>query len=191
MTEKSKPNTAEEEKVNVDRWNEETTKALRRLQVAVEQLADSKRQKLENNAARTFTELRIMIWVAFGFGLGLIVVSIALFVVSERTLSVLGLGTLGVADWVALFFYKPMDRLQTADKDYLQQIVVVKGWALSINLEMLAMKVNDPVSLLTASKNIRTVTAFVAHSLQEFVSTPQQVESSPQQTQTVPPGKKP
>lgn len=192
MTEQHKPNASEEE-VDVGKWNEETKKGLRRLQLAVERLADSKHEKLETNAARTFKELRWMIWITFAFGLGLVLVSVALFVVGNRTLSVLGLGTLGVADWVALFFYKPMDRLQTADKDYLQQIVVVKGWALSINLEMLAMKVDDPESMIGASKNIRTATSFAAHSLHEFVSPtqqPQQGGSHTQQTQTTPPGKK-
>lgn len=124
-----------------------------------------------------------MIWIAFAFGLALVLLSTVLYVVGQRTLSVLGLGSVGVADWIALFFYKPMDRLQAADKDFLQQIIVVKGWALAINLEMRAMKVNDPQSLLTASKDVRTITLFATHALQDFVANPQE-QSGQQQPQT-------
>ncbi|MGD0329862.1 MAG: hypothetical protein ABSB40_05350 [Nitrososphaeria archaeon] len=193
MTEQPKPDTSKVEKVEVDKWNEETKKGLRNLQVAIENLADSKHEKLEANAARTFKELRWMIWITFAFGLGLVLTSVVFFVAGKGTLSVLGLGSLGVADWLALFFYKPMDRLQEADKDYLQQMIVVKGWALSISLEMLAMKVDNYQSMIAASKNIRSATYFAVCSLNEFVlptQPPQEGESSTQPTQTTPPSKK-
>ena len=57
---------------------------------------------------------RAIIWIAFVSGLFLIIIAIALFILGVGTPEVLGLASLGVGYWIALFVYKPMDRLQKA-----------------------------------------------------------------------------
>lgn len=159
--------------------NEDTLAELRRLQAAVQEVTAKRKDELQKRASRTFRDLTWMILVTFLFGLVLVTASLLLFVFSDRSLSVLGLGTLGVADWLALFFYKPMDRLQKADKDYAQQIIILKSWALSVNLEMVAMNANDSESVRIASKNIRTAGLSAAHALQDFLEAPSQSTAAP------------
>lgn len=66
--------------------------------------------KKRKRVAFRLMNLRIMIWIAFLLGLSLIMISMGLFLLGVRTLEALGLGALGVGDWVAFFVYKPMDR---------------------------------------------------------------------------------
>lgn len=178
------PAKLEAEKVEPERWNEATKKGLRRLQIEVENLATERKTSLEANARSVFRDLRVMIWVTFVLGFVLVALSVIWFAFGKGTPSVLGMGAVGVADLFALFFYKPMDRLQSADKDYLQQIVVLKTWAISVNLEMLSMSFEDRQSLLDASKNVRSAGYFAASSLQDFVMHPPQEPSAPKQTKT-------
>ena len=53
-----------------------------------------------------------MIWFAFGSGVALVMIAVVLFILGVKTLEVLGLGALGIADLIALFVYKPIDRHQ-------------------------------------------------------------------------------
>jgi len=155
-----------------------------KLQDLVQKLSEDKTNELQSKAKETFQNLTYMIWITFSLGLVLIAASLLLFVFKGQTLNILGLGGLGVADFVALFFYKPMDRLQEADKDFVEQLIVLKSWALSVNLELLAMNVNDRDTVLTASKNIRTAASWSAHTLQDFLLSTQTGTTQTSTTQT-------
>ena len=149
--------------------NKKTVEQLLRLQDEIETRARSQLGVLETKATKTFQDLRVMIWATFAIGILLIVTSLLLFIFQQRTLEVLGLSTLGAADWLALFLYKPMDRLQKANADFSQQVLILKAGILSPHLELLAMNVNQPETVITASKNIRTAAVDIARAIQEFV----------------------
>jgi hypothetical protein len=110
--------------------------------------------QLESKAKNTFLELRLMIWVTFLSGLFLIGMSIYLSYARGTTVEAVGLGSLGVADWLALIFYKPMDRLQRASADFGEQLMIEASWIMAVNLHLLAMRVGDPKELQDAAKNI-------------------------------------
>jgi len=135
----------------------------------IQEISEKESTKAEKKASTTFRDLRYMIWIAFIFGLALIVVAIGLFIFEERSLEVLGLSTLGVADWIALFIYKPMDRLQKATADYAQLVTLLKGWAASINLQFFAMNSKNEESVRTSAKKIQEASIEVAKTFQEYV----------------------
>lgn len=151
------------------RKNAETVERLTGLEGEIEAKARAQMSLLEETARNTFRDLRAMIWVTFGFGLFLLLTSITLFIFQERTLEVLGLSGVGIADLVALLLYKPMDRLQKANADFSQQVLILKSGALSPHLELLAMNVNDPATVIAASKNIRAAAVEMARAIQEFI----------------------
>jgi hypothetical protein len=149
--------------------NKDTMARLQVLQKDVVGRAEEQAKAAEKKADTTYRHLSYMIWIAFILGLVLIGISIGLFVFSQRTLDVLGMSALGVADWIAIFVYKPMDRLQKANADYAEQFTVLKGWAVSINLELLAMDTEDSESVKTAARNIKTVSLETAEAFQKFI----------------------
>jgi hypothetical protein len=164
--------------------NDQTIAKVQEIQGKVQQLTLDKSKELQQKASRTFQYLTIMIWITFAIGLLLIAASLVLSVFKQQTLTVLGMGGLGVADFVALFFYKPMDRLQEADKDYVEQLIILKSWALSVNLDLLAMDVNDPKTVIAASKDIRTAATWSAHTIQDFLQSMQASQAAAQKPST-------
>lgn len=159
--------------------NEETIAKVKEIQGAVQTFSVGKTKELQQKAAATFRNLTIMIWVTFVLGLVLILSSLLLFVVKQQTLTILGMGGLGVADFAALFFYKPMDKLQDADKDFVEQLIILKSWALSVNLELLAMDANKRETVITASENIRKAATWSARTIQDLISSQTPPASSP------------
>lgn len=149
--------------------NEKTLRTLLDLQKDIGDRAETQTGRAQSKADRTYQDLRYMIWAAFLFGLGLTIVSLGLFIFTERTLEVLGLSTLGVADWVAIFLYKPMDRLKKANADYVQQFTILKGWAASINLQLLAMDVTKSETVIAAARAIQDASIDVAKAFQKFI----------------------
>jgi uncharacterized membrane protein (DUF106 family) len=149
--------------------NKETVAKLKRLQDDIQTRTQKQMAVLQSKARKTFRDLRAMIWVTFLFGVVLIVAALLLFLFQQRTLEVLGLGSLGVADWLALFLYKPMDRLQKANADFAQQVMILKSWVLATHLQLLAMNVNEPDTVRAAAKNVRTAAVEAARAIQEFV----------------------
>jgi hypothetical protein len=149
--------------------NDETIRTLLDLQKDIGERTESQTEKARKKADTTYRDLRFMVWGVFLFGLGLLIVAIGLFIFEQRTLEVLGLGTLGVLDCIAIFLYKPMDRLQKANADYIQQFTILKGWATTINLQLLAMNVSEPESVITAANNIEKVSIIIAEAFQKFI----------------------
>ena len=149
--------------------NRKTVETLKAVQAGIETTTSVQLDRVQVTTAKTFRALGRMIWITFAFGLALTVSSLLLFIFYQRTLEVLGLGTLGVADWLALFFYKPMDRLQKANADFAQQLIILKSWVLSVNLQLLAMRVNDPPTVIEAAKNVQAATVESAESIQRFI----------------------
>jgi hypothetical protein len=90
-------------------------------------------------------------------------------VFGEQTLEILGLSTIGVADWIALFLYKPMDRLQKANVDYVQQLTILKSWATSTNLQLRAMDITKPETVIAASNDIQNASIEIAKAFQKFI----------------------
>jgi len=160
--------------------NVTTLTKVKELQDRVQKLGLDKSNELQAKASSTFKNLTYMIWTTFLIGIVLMATSLLLFIFKQQTLTVLGMGGLGITDFVALFLYKPMDRLQEADKDFVEQLIVLKSWALSVNLELLAMDVNNPDSVRTASKNIRTAATWSAHTIQDFLLAAQGSQATPQ-----------
>ncbi len=149
--------------------NKETIKELLRLQKDITERTETQTSRAREKADKTYSDLRYMIWIAFLLGLILIIISVGLFIFTERTLEVLGLSALGVADWLALFLYKPMDRLQKANADYAQQLTIMKGWATVINLQLLAMDITRPESVISAASDIQDASIEVAKAFQKFI----------------------
>jgi hypothetical protein len=128
-------------------------------------------QTIKENAQRTFLGLMVMSWAAFALGVVLIATSLAVFVVQGRTFDALGMGTIGIADVVAVLLYQPMDRLQDADTHYAQQIMMLRGWALTVNLQLRAMVWEDPDSVRATAGNIQSATEEYAKILGQLLST--------------------
>ena len=140
------------------------------LQDTIHETALKQAGDLQDKAIKTFQELRYMTWVTFAFGLILLARSGLLSTLQPgKTVEALGLGALGVTDLIALFLYKPMDRLQKANSDLNQQAITLKSWALSVNLELLAMRVSEPDTVKTASKNIQSAGTESAKAIQEYI----------------------
>lgn len=157
---------AHEEQLAVNR---ETVERLRALQTEIDRQTIPQMEKLQAAATRTFHQVRGVIWFVVGVGVFLLTASMWLFVTQGRALEVLGVGSLGVADLVALFFFKPIDRLQKATADFAQQVMILKAWTSSVDLQLLAMDVNDPESLMATDKNLRGAAVQLAKALQETV----------------------
>lgn len=149
--------------------NKKTIEEVKRLQRDINEMDAKLFPLLKEKAARTFRDLRAMVWVAFTIGVVLIVVSLLLFIFQERSLEVFGLSTLGVADLFALFLYKPMDRLQKANADFSQQVMILKSWVLATNLQLRAMDVNEPKSVIIAAENIKGLAVDLAKAIQTLL----------------------
>lgn len=163
----SNPPTVDKQKV--DSANAETVDSLLKMVKDIQDISDKGTTEARQKASITFTDLRIMIWIAFALGLALIAVAIYLFVFEERTLEVLGMSTLGIADWIALFVYKPMDRLQKANADYVQQFTILRGWAAFTNLQFLAMDSNNRESVRTAANSIQNGSLDAARAFAKYI----------------------
>lgn len=153
----------------VDSANAETVGTLIKMVKDIQDISDKGTQEAREKASITFMDLRIMIWIAFALGLALIAVAIYLFVFQERTLEVLGMSTLGVADWIALFVYKPMDRLQKANADYVQQFTILRGWAAFTNLHFFAMDSKDRDSIRSAASSIQNGSLDAARAFAKYI----------------------
>ena len=149
--------------------NKETIRELLRLQKDITERTENQTMRARVKADKTYNDLRYMIWAAFLLGLSLIVISVGFFIFTERTLEVLGLSALGVADWLALFLYKPMDRLQKANADYAQQLTIMKGWATVVNLQLLAMDITRPETVISAASDIQDASIEIAKAFQRFI----------------------
>jgi len=148
---------------------DETIEKLGKLKKEVEDKAKSRLESAEKKAERTFKDLRWMIWFAFGLGFALLVISMGTYLFQKQTLEVLGIGALGSADLLALFLYKPMDRLQRASADLSQQLIILSAWAVAVNLHVLSVDPAQPDTARTAAKDIGTTAADLSRAIQEFV----------------------
>ncbi len=74
-----------------------------------------------------------------------------------------------MANLFALFLYKPMDRLQKANADFSQQIMILKSWVLATNLQLRAMDVNEPKSVISAAENIKGLAVELAKAIQTLL----------------------
>ena len=160
---------AEDKKKKADAANAQTIDSLIKMVQDIQDVSEKGTTEARDKACKTFNDLRYMIWIAFILGLALIGVAIYLFVFQERTLEVLGLSSLGVADWIALFVYKPMDRLQKANADYVQQFVILRGWAAFTNLHFLAMDSTDRESQKEAATSIQNGAIEAARSFAKYI----------------------
>ena len=75
-------------------------------------------------------------------------------------------------DLFALYFYKPMDRLQEAHADFAQQAMLLNAWLLATNLELLAMDARQPASIRLAGERILHEAEQAAAALQRLVEDP-------------------
>ena len=149
--------------------NLNTFEKLRGLQKDVELQTPRQISKMESRARRVYISLLAMIGFAFGLGVFLVVVSLVLLWQNRPTLEVLGLGSVGFLEFATLFFFKPMDRLQIAVADFEQQVIVLRAWELSLNLELFAMDSNNRDSVRTAAKNIKDAAVDLVESLEKGV----------------------
>ena len=62
-----------------------------------------------------------------------------------------------------------MDRLQKTNADYVQQFTILKGWATTINLELLAMNVEEPETITTVANSIQKASLDIAKTFQKFI----------------------
>jgi len=147
-----------------DKRKKENLAIIDRLQSNSDAL-DKTAKDLQLRTRRTFQAIEAMSWLTFAVGLVLVGFSLAYYAFVHQTPEVLGLTGLGLADFVALFFYKPMDRIQIANASFDQQAMILNTWATTINLQLLSMDVNDPESVARTSQNIQSETL---KSLQEI-----------------------
>ncbi len=165
-------NPAKLENTRIEKQLEEaninTLDSLIKMVKEIQDITDKQTKEAKEKACTTFRDLRAMIWAAYALGFALIVIAIALFVFQERTLEILGFGTLGAADIIALFLYKPMDRLQKANADFSEQFTILRGWAAAVNLHFLAMESTNADSIKEAAKNIQQVSMDTAKAFQDF-----------------------
>jgi len=119
---------------------------------------DEREGEIKKQADRTLLGLGIMTWAAFVLGLVLIGTSLALFIIQGKSLDVLGMGTIGLGDLVAILLYKPIDKLQESDLKFAQQLLVIRGWAMTVNLQLFAMDLNDAESVRKTADAIQSAT---------------------------------
>lgn len=110
---------------------------------------------LRSSADTAKRQLTVMAGVVFALGIFLFFFAI-LLTLAGRTIDGLGLGSLGTANYVALFFWGPMDRIQNAEKEFMRQVVLLTNWSINVDLQLLAMKVGESASVTAAATNLET-----------------------------------
>ena len=105
--------------------------------------------------------LKISMAIIFLLGIALIISAIELIFLdirSEETtkigeaIAMLVGGTFSEA--FGAFLYRPMRKLIHSESDLVQQYISLRSWALFTNLQLLAMNVNEPKTVLNSAKEI-------------------------------------
>ena len=152
-----------------DRMNDETIAQLMALQGELDRRSRAQMEALVASAAKTLVALKAMTWVVFAIGVFLLAFALALFATRGQSLDVFGIGALGIADFVSLFLFKPMEKLQSASADFAQQVVLLRAWSTSVILQLLAMDVRDRASVRESERGIRDAAVEMSKALQESV----------------------
>ena len=146
-------------------------------------------ESLSKMEKQTFVSLRIIkssMVIIFVLGLVLIVSAIVLIfldVGSEDTtkigeaIALLVGGTLSEA--FGAYLYRPMRQLINSESDIMQQYIILTSWAIFLNLELLAMNVNKPETVVSAAKEISEQTLKHIKWMQEHVETKKPEEEKP------------
>ncbi len=147
---------------------ERNLEEIKSLQKNQEQLLSTV-SELRSKALRTFKGIEAMVWLTFAIGVMLIVISLGYYILERQTIETLGFSAIGLADFATIFFYKPMDRIQSADANYSQQEMILNTWATATQLELIAMNVNEPDTVQRAAKNIENRTLQALREINSFV----------------------
>ena len=130
-------------------------------------------KSLEKIGKKTFWDLRLMIWIVYIIGIVLIGLSIYNFLIdTSGSFVFLGMGTLGIVDIFAVLFYNPMNRLQKANSDLIQQIMVQISYTTVQWLRDKASETKDPDernAINETAKEVKTDLSFMLNLLEKHL----------------------
>jgi hypothetical protein len=174
-----------------EKANKESLAKLRKIHESVNK---TELDELKSQSTKTFTQLKYMIWITFLFGFVLVLASLILSLymafggnVNGEVELPLGLGSLGIGDWITILLYKPMDRLQKANADFNETIMITASWVIAVNAFLLAMDVDKPDSLVQAAKDIQTATWRSLRDVQSIVQESSSTTEQKRATSSQPP----
>lgn len=87
-------------------------------------VAEKRLQDIFSCLQRAFTDLRLMNWIAFIVGLGLVVLAVWLGVTGQDVIYAALFGTMGVVTLVAYLIFKPMRGVRNAISEFLQAHII-------------------------------------------------------------------
>lgn len=133
-------------------------------------------RKLEKQTLTSLNMLKISMAIIFLLGLALIISAIVLIfldIKSEETtkigeaIAMLVGGTFSEA--IGAFLYRPMRKLIHSESDLVQLYIILRSWAIFINLQLLAINVNNPRTIYNSAKEISEQTRKHVKWIEELV----------------------
>lgn len=104
-------------------------------------------QDVIQDAKKAYTYVSWMYVVAFYLGVALIVTAIV-FAALDKTILSIAFGTIGLADIVGHFIFKPPLELQTSRANLAQLMVILTNWFADIsNLHSFIQQTNQPITM--------------------------------------------
>ena len=128
----------------------------------IQQTLDADVRTVIDGAKSTFKAISRISYAAVAMGIILIVAPILLvvFMPDQASLGIetFGLSGLGVLDLFALYFYRPMDRMQKASVDFTQHIMTTQSWIMTSKMILRSMVWADRESVMLAASRLENST---------------------------------
>ncbi len=164
--------------MTVDKANEELEERLHARALAIGDLPKTL-EPIREKAESTLGTIQLQTKTLFGLGFALIGLSVILVILSVAgvissdsvsSMSIFGVGVLGVADLFGLLFYKPMEVSKRAMEDFAQTMILVQGWVLSTELILRGVNIKDRDMTMKAGELIQKAAAETVAALEKFLS---------------------
>lgn len=108
----------------------------------------------------------------------LLVPAIAAFRGEAETLTSLVTGGFGIADLVALFIYRPFERIHQIMGDMSQIILVLNSYEYQVGLTLVEMDINDKLSIAAAADKIGSVASTKIAAVEKYFESVNPKENS-------------
>ena len=164
--------------MTIDKANEELEERLRARALAIGNLPETL-EPIREKAESTLGTIQFQTKALFGLGFALIGLSVILVILSVAgvissdsvsSMSIFGVGVLGVADLFGLLFYKPMEMSKRAMEDFAQTVILVQGWVLSTELILRGVDIKNREMTMKAGELIQKAAAETVAALEKFLS---------------------
>ncbi len=133
---------------------------------------------IKDKAEKTIKSVQQKTSVLFGLGVGLVIISVILLILSAfgfiassavTGLEMFGIGSLGAVDLFGLLFYKPIEESKKALQDFVQAMLLTEGWLLSINVILRGMDLSNADLTVKAGALIQSMTTDTVAALEKYI----------------------